>query len=216
MPSDALRALVRWELDRLLTRRSLVMALLVFIGVRAAGMATDSGLFGEAFFFSLIGVVHYGLATDRRCRLDAYLIWNHVRPNQYLAAKVLAMIAMIGAYGAFAAVVETVFSGDVGMALWRAGAATFGALMAAPIAMMIEAHADTSMPAALVILPYAIGGFLVFATTGSLLVFEVTGFAALEPGVWSSMSATAWRTAVVLPVGFACAAGVTRLSLPRY
>lgn len=211
-----LGALFRWELDRQLTRRGLVPALVLFAGVRALGAATDAGLAAEAYFLGLIGVMQYGLSTDRRCGLDAYLVRNHVRPRAYLAGKVLAMLAMIGAFGAFAAGAEAVLTGDPGTAVWMATALTLAGLMAAPIAMAIEAHADTSMPAALVILPWTIGAVLVFVTTGSLVVLEVVGLAALEPGVWSSLAGAAWRAAVWIPLGFLGAGAVARLSLPRY
>ena len=221
--TDALLALTRFEFRRGLSRQGAWMGALVFgcavaIGAYAYWLGDEAPglLFVEGFMVWMMGLVGYGLAIDRRQAFDEYLIRNHITVEEYVAAKVLAMIALILAAAVVALVLRVLATGDPAESLWAVVSLALVALMIAPFAMMIEAHVDTSLPAAIVVLGYTVAGGMMLVLRHSQAVFDATGIGQLATGSWASVAPLAIRTAIALVAGFGVAGALVRLSLRRY
>ena len=221
---STLLALTGFEFRRGLSRQGAKMGFSVFVGAVAVGAyfywfrnEAPGKLFGEGFLVWMMGLVCFGLAIDRRQAFDAYLLRNHTSTTVYLAAKALAVVLLIIAAGVFAVLLRTAtMGGDIFASLWSGTALTLFALMVAPVAMLVEAHADTNMPTAFVVLGYIVAGTLVYVLRHDSVLFDATGVVGLAPGDWSSLRPLAIRSAGMLVLGFAAAGAVIRLSLRRY
>ncbi|HUF12554.1 MAG TPA: hypothetical protein VMN78_05580 [Longimicrobiales bacterium] len=220
---EAIGPLALFELRRGAQRPSSLLALLLLAGTLALshvdewrGRSAGEGFFGHAYLLGAIAFMRYGLAADRRLRFDEYLIVNHVRPATYLSAKVCAMAILLVAYGAVAVVLEAAFSGGgFADAAWLALAFTLAAWMFAPLVMLVETWADTSLPAAVVLLAYFVTVITIYMVGGTLAPLDVLGITHLEPGYWSSLGPLTLRSLIGAPLAFLLVGAAARLSLPR-
>lgn len=219
-----LAALVRFELSRMLSRPAARSAVLVFVALLALSHVDewrgipperDEGMFGLAFIVGAIGLVCFGLAADRRLRFDAYLLANHVTPSTYLAAKALAGAVLVVLYAVCATAVELAMTASPGAALWAGSYALLLVLLMMPLALAVEAFADTAMPLAPVLLVWLATALASWLFARSTLPMSLLGIDVLDPGVWRSLEPLATRSAIVVPFGFAAATVVARFSLPR-
>lgn len=214
-----LLALTGFEIRRGAMRQGAGLGLLIFVAAVVVGAYAywvrngDRGLlFGEGFLMWTMGLVAFGLAIDRRQSFDIYLVRNHIRARVYLTAKVFALIALIVLAGVVAFAVRSIATADPAGSLWSASVMTLVALMVAPLAMLVEAWADTTMPAAFVVLGYGVAGALVYATRHSAIVFELPGFAQLSPGNWASAAPLALRAAIELVPAFLIAGAAVQMT----
>lgn len=219
----ALLALTRFEILRGVARQGAWMGFAIFLGATTIGAydywfrnGEPASLFGEGFIIWMMGLVSFGIAVDRRRAFDEYLIRNHISVRTYVAAKVLALVTLILGAGAIAFIVRLAATADVPTSLWSASVMTLIGLMIAPFAMMVESQVDSAMPAAFVVLGYAVAGGLALLVRRSPILFELTGFAQATHGSWTSVMPLALRTAIALIVGFAIAGALIRLRLRRY
>ena len=220
-----LASLTAFELRRAWARAPARLGLMLFTIISAAGHVDEwrgrsngEGLFAIAYLVGLMAILCCSLAADRRLRFDAYLLTNHMGERAYLGAKIGALLGTIVLYGAFALVLEITMSGGRGiaMAVWLAGTLTLAALLTAPLAMLVEAWADTAMPAAFVLIVYVVAVAVGFALRGSTLLADFTGVRYLEPGEWASVARMALAVALFTPTAFLAAALLARLRLRRY
>lgn len=220
----ALLALTRFEFGRAVARPGARMGLLLFLAAIAIGAYNSWSrngdrrfLFGEGFLILTMGLVAFGLAVDRRQAFDSYLMRNHLRPAVYLAAKALAIVALILCAGVLALLVRAAASGgDFAGSLWSASVMTLIALVVAPFAMIVEGQTDTAMPAAFVILGYGVAGGLLYVTQHSTFVFDVLGFRQLAADDWASVAPLALRVAIGIVPAFLIAGALVHLNLRRY
>lgn len=216
-------ALTRFEARRGMARQGAWMGLAIFVAAVAIGAydyhyrnGDPATLFGEGFIIWMMGLITFGLAIDRRRAFDAYLIHNHTNSGVYIAAKAVALTGLIVGAGMIACAVRIAATGDVMTSVWSAAMMTLIGLMVAPFAMMVESQADTSMPAAIVVLGYGVVGMILFMTRQSTYAFELTGLAQAAHGDFTSLAPLATRTGIVLLVGYPIAAALTHLRLRRY
>jgi hypothetical protein len=199
------------------------MGLLLFAAILAVGhfeywfKEGEPHLFIEASCVALIGLISAGLADDRRRHFDRYLIRNHIGARTYVAAKAIALVAVLLIGAAVALTLKTAYSGgSPGEALWYTTLTLSIGLLVTPLAMAIEGYVDTTMPAAFVVLGLPLLCGLVYVMTQSLAPFEWLGFTAIEPGSWRSLGPLMTRTAIGVVPAFLLAGALIQLRLRRY
>lgn len=219
-------ALPLFEVRRAAQRRIVPVALLIFAGAVAVGHydrwrgsapANGSELFGPAYLLGVVLLMRFGLAADRNLRFDEYLIANHVKVREYMFAKAAMMAVVLLAFGVIAVLVEVVFSGgDLSGVAWTVVSWTLTAWLLAPFAMAVEASADTSLPAAAVLLLFTIVVIAEYMILRTVHIPEVLGLRQLATGDWGSLEPLALRALIGAPIGFGLVGWLVSLRLRRY
>lgn len=157
MGADRLRAVLRFELIRMLRDRHTWIALSVFAVTLIYGAwsywqslpprAQNSRMFGEAFLLAMVIGWHSGIARDRIFKFDAYLVANFVEPRTAFLAKVATALAFVAMLGFAAFLLATAASlGDLGYAAHYTVLFVLAAIVALPGIILLELALNARYP----------------------------------------------------------------------
>ncbi len=163
--------IARFELRRMLRDPYTWCGLLAFMLVAGAGAyfywqslpprPTGSRLFNDGYMLALVFAFHCGLARDRQCRFDRYMVANFASAPGFYFGHLLATVAFLGLLYAFALAYGTVLAlGDVGFALEHASRFFYYSLLMLPFVVVLELLLSTRLPVPVLLITFVLAGLL--------------------------------------------------------